>query len=133
MLLAAVLLLMLLDLLVFSSVRRVDVEPLPPEREPSAAPQGLTTESVWLDQQQRAGWVAVGRFGGHWPAQPVREHADNDGIRFVRADGTPHHYSGFDGYRMRVVFLEDAKGRESIVVLRSREPRGPGLTEVERR
>jgi hypothetical protein len=130
MLLIAVLLLMLLDLLVFSSLRHVEVEPTPPPGRPTpATPQDVMPEAAWLDEQERAGWVAVGRFGGHWPARPVREHTDNDGIRFTRADGTPHHYSGFDGYRMRVVFLADASGRESIVVLRSRERLGPALPE----
>lgn len=125
-LIAGLLLLMLLDLLVFSSLRRVELDdPMPA---PAAAPAHTSsniepTEAAWLAEQETRGWVPVGRFGRHWPASPVREFEDDDGILFTRADGTPHHYSGFDGYRMRVVFLQDVHGRETIVVLRSRDKR----------
>jgi hypothetical protein len=89
-------------------------------------------EARFFAEQQAAGWVTVGRFGGRWPATPVREIEADDGIRFVRANGTPHHYSGFDGYRMKAVFLRAENGEENIVVFRSRDRRSDTQGDVER-
>lgn len=69
--------------------------------------------------QQAAGYLRTGRFGNHWPATVSAINTDNDGISFVRKDGTPHRYSGFAGYRMKVVHLRGPGDQETIVVFRS--------------
>jgi len=68
--------------------------------------------------QQQAGFVRVGLFGNHWPAQIVEVQSDTDGIRFVRSDGTPHTYSKFEGYCMQMVRLRQGL-QETLVVYRS--------------
>lgn len=73
--------------------------------------------------QQAAGYVRTGYFGQHWPATVVEIDTDDDGIRFVRKNGTPHNYTGFDGYRMKMVRLDASGDRETIVVFRSAERR----------
>ncbi len=76
-----------------------------------------------VDDQKAAGFLRTGYFGDHWPAKVTEIQTDNDGIRFIRKDGTPHHYKGFDGYRMKVVRLSDAGEKETIVVFRSVDKR----------
>lgn len=76
-----------------------------------------------LVADQRAdGYVKTGHFGGNWPATVTDITSDNDGITFVKRDGTKHNYTGFDGYRMKVVRLR-AGERETIIVFRSEEKR----------
>lgn len=78
-----------------------------------------------LEEAQRAvGFVRIGRFGDDWPAHLVELQEGKDSIRFVRADGTPHQYRGFDGYRLKVMRLQGRGGDEVLVVLRSTEKAG---------
>jgi len=76
-----------------------------------------------LDARQKAqGWLRVGLFGDGWPGGVVEVMTGEDGIDFVRANGTPHRYKGFDGYRMQLVRLQG--DGELLVVYRSRYKRG---------
>lgn len=132
MLVLGILLLMFLDLVVFSSLRRVDTDSgADPPRHDATPRVGPQSRADFLSAQQRAGWVAIGYFGEHWPATEVRRHEDTGSLRFSRADGTPHEYVGFDGYRLRVMFLEDARGRETVVVLRSQDGEPAPRLEIE--
>lgn len=73
-----------------------------------------------LDASQIAnGYLRTGRFGNQWPATVTEVLKDKDGISFTRKNGTPHTYSGFDGYRMQVVRLVGPGGAEVLVVFRS--------------
>ena len=66
----------------------------------------------------------VGRFGNHWPAKVVREMDAKDEITFTLADGMKHSYTKFDGYKLKVVFLVDKAGQETVVVMRSKNNSG---------
>lgn len=69
--------------------------------------------------QLAAGYLKVGYFGKFWPAA-VTEIADaEDGIVFYRSDGTRHTYTGFEGYRMKMVRLLGDNGKETIIIFRS--------------
>jgi len=72
-------------------------------------------------QKGMGGYVVIGSFGNHWPARIVTVTEGRGQIGFTRADGVPHAYSGFEGYALKAVFLKDSEGRETIVVLRSKE------------
>lgn len=67
--------------------------------------------------QNRAGYVRIGLFGNYWPARIVEIAEDDGGIRFTRAGGTPHSYSGFKGYRLQMIRLVQGS-HETIVVYR---------------
>lgn len=69
--------------------------------------------------QRAAGYLRTGYFGNHWPALVIEIQTDDDGIRFIRRDGTPHNYTGFEGYLMKVVHLRGPGEQETIVVFRS--------------
>ena len=71
-----------------------------------------------VEDQRAAGFVRIGHFGGHWPAQVVEVRTDRDGIVFVKQDGVRHSYNGFDGYVLKMVRLQKGS-QETIVVLRS--------------
>ena len=125
----------------FSSVEKVTLDPVygdrpesPPLRPPEAvrqparqvAPQVASRLAVGqrfnsleqLDADQRtAGFVRVGYFGKHWPAKVTEIATDQDEIKFVRQGGTPHHYTKFDGFEMKMVRLMAGK-QETIVVFR---------------
>jgi membrane protein implicated in regulation of membrane protease activity len=73
-----------------------------------------------VSDQQAAGYVKVGLFGNYWPATVTETEKDKDEIKFVRQDGTKHHYDKFDGYEMKMVRLV-AGNRETIVVFRSQQ------------
>ena len=76
-----------------------------------------------LEADLRAqGFVRTGYFGKFWPASVADIATGRDGIKFVRQDGTPHHYKGFDGYNMKMVRLWRGN-KETIVVFRSEEKR----------
>jgi len=76
-----------------------------------------------LDARQlQLGWVRIGRFGDGWPAEVVEVTEDEDGIEFVLADGTPHRYEKFDGYRLQTVRLQG--DGEILIVYRSQHKRG---------
>lgn len=84
---------------------------------------GFASEAEFLAAQEKQGFVKIGRFDASWPAQYVCELVGEDQISFDRQDGTPHSYRGFDGYRLKVVRLRDANGREPMYVLRSQSKR----------
>lgn len=79
----------------------------------------FANEADFLADQKRGGFVEIGRFDVSWPAAYAGERVGNDEISFTRQDGTAHTYRGFDGYRLKVVRLHAANGREPIYVLRS--------------
>jgi hypothetical protein len=85
----------------------------------SARATNFASEAEFLAAQERAGFVKIGQFDTSWPAEYVSELIGEDEIAFARQDGTPHRYSGFAGYRLKVVRLRDAAGREPLFVLRS--------------
>jgi len=70
--------------------------------------------------QQSRGFVRVGLFGNAWPARVTEILSDSGGINFVRANGTPHSYRKYDGYRMQVVRLVH-DDEETLAVFRSIE------------
>ncbi len=80
---------------------------------------GFASEAEFLAAQEKQGFVKIGRFDASWPAEYVCELEGEDQISFNRQDGTPHNYHGFEGYRLKVVRLRDAHGREPMSVLRS--------------
>ena len=125
----------------FSSVERVTLDPVygdrqtsQPLRQPQAARQPArqvapkvasrlalgqrynSLEQLVVDQRT-AGFVRVGYFGKHWPAKVTEIATDQDEIKFVRQSGTPHHYTKFNGYEMKMVRLMAGK-QETIVVFR---------------
>ncbi len=69
-----------------------------------------------------AGFVRVGHFGEFWPASVADIATGRDKIKFVRQNGTPHHYKEFAGYAMKMVRLWSGN-QETIVVFRSEEKR----------
>ena len=71
---------------------------------------------------QAAGFVRVGTFGEFWPASVADIATGRDEIKFVRQNGTPHHYKKFAGYDMKMVRLWSGN-KETIVVFRSEEKR----------
>jgi hypothetical protein len=75
-----------------------------------------------VGDQQVAGYVKVGTFGKFWPATVTEIATDRDEIKFIRQGGTPHHYTKFDGYDMKMVRLM-AGDKETIVVFRSLKKR----------
>ena len=85
----------------------------------NAQARSFANEAEFLAHQERRGFVKIGQFDASWPAEYVSELIGEDEIAFARRDGTPHRYSGFDGYRLKVVRLRDAQGREPLFVLRS--------------
>lgn len=70
------------------------------------------------EDQQIAGFIRTGYFGKFWPARVSEVATDNDGISFVRQNGTRHNYSKFDGYQMKMIRLRTGN-KETIVVFRS--------------
>jgi hypothetical protein len=94
-------------------------EPQPSQGGRLAVGERYASLEELVEDQQAAGYLRTGTFGNHWPAAVIAIQTDEDGIRFVRKNGTPHAYTGFDGYRMQVVHLRDAGGEETIVVFRS--------------
>jgi hypothetical protein len=70
-------------------------------------------------QMKTEGFVPIGRFGKGWPATIVEIREQDDLIKFKRSDGQQQTYQGFDGYRLKVVRLNNRNGKEIIVVYRS--------------
>jgi hypothetical protein len=81
-------------------------------------------EDEFVAAEKQDGWVVVGRFGEAWPARITDTATDYGRIEFIGLGGTPHAYSGSDGYDMQVVRLRGAEGQEFIRVLRSAEMTG---------
>jgi hypothetical protein len=75
-----------------------------------------------VSDQQAAGYVRTGYFGKFWPATVAEITSDQNGISFVRQNGTRHNYTKFDGYDMKMVRLR-AGAKETIVVFRSQSRR----------
>ncbi len=125
----------------FSSVERLTLDPVYSERQarqPLRPPQATrqptrqtapkvasrlvvgqrynSLEQLVADQRA-AGFVRVGYFGKHWPATVTEIATGQDEIKFVRQSGTPHHYTRFSGYEMKMVRLMAGK-QETIVVFR---------------
>ena len=76
-----------------------------------------------LEADLRAqGFIRTGYFGKFWPASVADIATGRNEIKFVRQNGTPHHYKGFDGYNMKMVRLWRGN-KETIVVFRSEEKR----------
>lgn len=74
------------------------------------------------DHYEYYGYLLLGRFNNvQWPATVVYEKESLDEISFVLKNGSPHSYPGYDGYRLKVVALEDAYGSEIMLVFRSKE------------
>lgn len=66
-------------------------------------------------------YVVIGRLGNHWPAKVTNEIDSRNEITFNSRESGRHTYPGFEGYTLKVVFLESEKGRETVMVLRSIE------------
>lgn len=120
----------------FSSVEKVDLDPVYGERpakqplpasqtEPQissrlAVGQRYNSLAQLVADQQAADFVRIGYFGKHWPAKVSEIATDQDEIKFVRQNGTPHHYTKFAGYEMKMIRLTTGN-KETIVVFRSAE------------
>ena len=87
----------------------------------SGCGQPAMTRGEFVERERAAGWVVIGEFGRQWPASEQRRFDGRDALRFTTADGTPHHYRGFDSYALQAVFLRSADDRETVVVLRSQQ------------
>lgn len=83
-----------------------------------AAGQSYRSLDELVKDQLAAGFVRTGYFGKHWPARVSEIATDRNEIKFVRQNGTPHHYKGFGGYIMKMVRLKSG-AKETIVVFRS--------------
>jgi len=115
-------------------VSGAQVRPLLPDSEPArqqetsrfkshlAAGERYASLDELVSDQLAAGYIKTGYFGKHWPATVSEIKNDNDGIVFIRKDGTKHTYSKFDGYRMKMVRLT-AGDKETIVIFRSQSKR----------
>ena len=75
-----------------------------------------------VDHYDSQGFVTQGRFEhSQWPATVVHEKESANEISFALKSGTPHTYSGYEGYRLKVVTLEDAGHGETVLVFRSKD------------
>lgn len=85
-------------------------------------PIGQSFRNASAVEQAYPAFVVVGTLGAKaWPATLLRAENGRGEISFARRDGTKHVYPGFDGYRLKALFLEDASGQETVLVLRTRE------------
>ncbi len=108
-------------------------EPQPvPQQPQQVGPRGesrlavgerYTSLEELVADQKAAGYLRTGYFGKHWPATVTEIQVDDDGISFVRKNGPRHSYTGFDGYRMKVVHLSGPGEQETVVVFRSVDKR----------
>jgi TolB-like protein len=79
-----------------------------------------------VDYFDSQGYVIQGRFErSRWPATVVHEKESLNEISFALKSGDPHLYSGYDGYRLKVVALEDAVHDETVLVFRSKDRKVP--------
>lgn len=113
---------------------RSDTQPVPspvsrtqrlpsPEASRLAIGERYASLDALVADQKAAGYLRTGTFGQHWPATVVQIETSENGIDFVRKDGTAHRYQGFEGYRMKVVHLRDSGDQETLVVFRSENKR----------
>ena len=82
-------------------------------------PRVFANQDELLKAQADDRYVVIGRFDESWPATYIDEIASSNEISFASYDGTPQQYSGFDGYKLKVVRLLDKAGRQPMFVLRS--------------
>ena len=74
----------------------------------------------FMDYEKEQGYIFLGRFQDVWPAEIKDVDTAMDEISFVLPSGTPHVYSGYKGYELKVVKLSSEKWkREFAIVLRS--------------
>ncbi len=95
---------------------------------PSLPSKGKTFATLRdaVDYFDSQGYSIQGRFEhSQWPATVVREKESLNEISFALKSGTPHLYSGYDGYRLKVVALEDAVQDETVLVFRSKVRKVP--------
>lgn len=83
--------------------------------------RSFTNREEFLADQQNRDYLFVGRFDEDWPAKVVGVDTARDRISICRADGTLHHYNGYEGYWLKVVRFNSQRGGEAIIVLRSRK------------
>lgn len=84
--------------------------------------QVFTTVREIFDHYEAQGFLVIGRFEhAHWPVTVVYEKEAANEISFILKNGGPQSYPGNDGYRLKVVALEDSSGGESVFVFRSKE------------
>nr|WP_319776188.1 hypothetical protein [uncultured Sphaerochaeta sp.] len=75
-----------------------------------------------MNYENEEGFIFLGRFQDVWPAEITCVEKEMNEITFVLPDGTPHTYSGFEGYELKVVKFNSKKWKKKfIVVLRSKE------------
>jgi hypothetical protein len=100
---------------------------VPPEpARPSVIGRQFSSLQELVNYYQAQGFVTTGRFEkAQWPAKVVYEKQAANELTFTLKSGQRHRYTGFAGYLLKVVSLEDEHGRETVVVLRSKEPRFP--------
>ncbi len=68
------------------------------------------------------GFLVQGEFkNSKWPAKVMFEKNAMNSIAFVLKKHGPQSYPGYDGYRLKVVAVEDYAGDETVVVFRSKE------------
>lgn len=77
-------------------------------------------QALQTDQEKR-GFVFLGRFDEAWPAEITEIRMAKDSIQFTRQDGTPHNYSGFEGYELKLIHLKGEGDKQTIVLFRSKE------------
>jgi hypothetical protein len=71
--------------------------------------------------QEKKGYLLLGTFdGGAWPATVTEEKTVRDSLTFTRKDGQTHIYSDYKGHTLKLLRLEAANGKETVVVLRSK-------------
>lgn len=85
-----------------------------------AAGERFASLEELVNDQVLDGYLKTGSFGDAWPATVAEILNTRHGIAFIKRDGTRHSYTGFEGYRMRMVRLNGGE-RETIVVFRSLE------------
>jgi len=71
--------------------------------------------------QQKIGFVRLGRFGNHWPAEIVEVKKSLDEIKFSLESEAKHTYPGYYDYELKMIRLKSADDSETVVVFRSKE------------
>jgi hypothetical protein len=80
-------------------------------------------------QMKDEGFVQIGRFGKGWPATIVETREQVDAIVFKQSNGQKQIYQGFEGYRLKMVRLNNRRGEEIVVVYRSEPIDAPQKSE----
>ncbi len=77
-------------------------------------------QALQTDQEKR-GFLFLGRFDESWPAEIAEIRTAMNSIQFTRQDGTPHDYSGFEGYELKLIRLKGQGDKPTFVLFRSKE------------